>query len=152
LATPTERQARQQADDNLADWIEQQGIEAFVNRWERLGLWESQGKMPAFKKQQLRTQRLTNRVHGLANSLRGMGTGVQPSLWERLAGVKMPAFLLAGSLDEKYVKIGQEMAQKIPNSTLHILEGVGHTGHWEMPALFNNTIFPFFLAPHPTNT
>jgi 2-succinyl-6-hydroxy-2,4-cyclohexadiene-1-carboxylate synthase len=148
LATAEARQTRQQADDTLADWIELHGMEAFVDRWEQLGLWASQEKMPAFAKQQLRAQRLTNRVHGLANSLRGMGTGVQPSLWGELAGLKMPAFILAGSLDEKYVAIGKQMADLIPINQFQVLEGVGHTGHWEMPALFNQTIH-HWLQKHP---
>ena len=36
-------------------------------------------------KQAVRKERLANNPQGLANSLRGMGTGAQPSWWNELA-------------------------------------------------------------------
>ncbi|NKQ35928.1 MAG: hypothetical protein HF973_09980 [Chloroflexi bacterium] len=43
-------------------------------------LWRSQEQLDTAARQKLRQQRLQNNPLGLANSLRGMGTGVQPSL------------------------------------------------------------------------
>lgn len=140
LPTAAERQARQQRDDALADWIETNGIEAFVDRWEALPLWASQAQLPAAKRQTLRTQRLQNDPAGLANSLRGMGTGVQPPLWAALGQVTLPVLLIAGALDEKFVAINRQMAQQLPNARLEIVAGAGHTVHLERPSFFQQVV------------
>jgi hypothetical protein len=38
----------------------------------------------------IRKERLANNPKGLANSLRGMGTGAQPSWWDELKNLKIP--------------------------------------------------------------
>lgn len=143
LQTAAERQARQQRDDALAGWIEAHGIEAFVARWEALPLWASQAQLPAEKRQTLRAQRLANNPQGLANSLRGMGTGVQPPLWRALGDVTMPVLLIAGALDEKFVAINRQMARQIPHARLQIVPGAGHTVHLERPSLFQQFVLNF---------
>ncbi len=90
LATEAERAARRAADDALADRIEAEGIPAFVAFWESLALWQSQERLAEDVRQNLRRQRLQNSATGLAHSLREMGTGVQPSLWDRSAGLDPP--------------------------------------------------------------
>ncbi|MFZ0890477.1 MAG: alpha/beta fold hydrolase, partial [Candidatus Binataceae bacterium] len=47
IADPGERRQRQQADDELARFVESAGIEAFVNRWESMPLFESQRALAA---------------------------------------------------------------------------------------------------------
>ena len=140
LPTPAEQQARIETDNRLADWIEQNGVPAFVHRWEQLPLWASQTKLPALTRNRLRSQRLKNQATGLANSLRGMGTGAQPSLWEDLGQLEMPAILLCGELDQKFVGIGNQMASKIPHCQLYIAPNAGHTIHLEQSNWFTQTI------------
>ncbi|MDQ7033362.1 MAG: alpha/beta fold hydrolase [Anaerolineae bacterium] len=82
LKTEAEREARRKSDNDLADKIEANGIEWFVDYWEKLPLWHTQ--TPG-QRAYLREQRLKNDPVGLANSLRGMGTGVMPSLWDKLS-------------------------------------------------------------------
>jgi 2-succinyl-6-hydroxy-2,4-cyclohexadiene-1-carboxylate synthase len=103
------------------------------NNWERLPLFASQEMLPAAVRAQQRWQRLQNRPAGLAGSLRGMGTGVQPALWGRLPELALPALLLAGALDKKFVAIAQKMARLIPGATLAMVPGAGHTIHLEQP-------------------
>lgn len=136
LRTDTERQARIKQDCELADWIEAEGIEAFVNRWEALPLWESQKSLSQEARHKLRQQRLQNNTLGLANSLRGMGTGRQPAHWEKLRGLHTPTLLIAGALDQKFVNINREMADLLPNASLEIVPEAGHTVHLERPLRF----------------
>ena len=82
--------ARVASDNALADLIERDGIEAFVARWERMPLFATQERLPPAVRARLAAQRRANIPAGLANSLRGIGTGVQPSLWERLGELKIP--------------------------------------------------------------
>lgn len=136
LASAIERQERVTRDRELADWIEAQGIEAFVNRWEQLPLWASQEQLPTETHQRLRQQRLQNNPVGLANSLRGMGTGAQPSLWEKLAELTMPVLLITGELDEKFAAINRQMAEQLQNVRLEMVAGAGHAVHLERPSSF----------------
>jgi 2-succinyl-6-hydroxy-2,4-cyclohexadiene-1-carboxylate synthase len=133
LATAGEQAERAAGDEQLAAFIEAEGIAAFVDYWERLPLFASQEMLPAAVRAQQRWQRLQNRPAGLAGSLRGMGTGVQPALWGRLGEQALPALLLAGALDKKFVAIAQKMARVIPGATLAMVPGAGHTIHLEQP-------------------
>ena len=131
LATHEERTARAAADEALADRIEAGGIAAFVDEWEKLPLFATQRALPEAVQQRVRALRLRNDARGLALSLRGMGTGVQPSLWEALPALRMPVQLIAGQHDAKFVSIARAMAQQISNATLTIAPDAGHTVHLE---------------------
>lgn len=143
LPTAAERAARRQRDNDLADWIETNTMPAFVDRWESLPLWASQHTLPPKTSAALRSQRLTNTPTGLANSLRGMGTGAQPSLWPNLAALNIPTLLIAGELDSKFVGINREMAQQIPAAVLQIIADAGHTVHLERPSTYQQTVLTF---------
>ena len=146
LADPTARAQRRHSDNALADRIERDGIPAFVDFWESLPLWDSQAKLPLTKQLALRQQRLQNSAHGLANSLRGMGTGVQPSLWDNLPQLDKPTLLLAGELDAKFVAINQQMVAHMPHARLEIVPQAGHTIHLEQPAHYAQQVRQFFTA------
>jgi len=143
LADATARQERVRSDEGLADRIEADGIAAFVQEWERLPLFASQQSLPAATQAQLHSQRLRNRPLGLANSLRGMGTGAQPALWEQLAALSMPTLLLAGELDPKFNEIAGQMAAHLPNATVAIVPNAGHTIHLEQPLAFQEQVLTF---------
>jgi 2-succinyl-6-hydroxy-2,4-cyclohexadiene-1-carboxylate synthase len=136
LATAAERSDRTAADNALAGWIEAHSLSEFVARWEALPLFDSQRRLPADVREQQRKLRLGNSPQGLANSLRGMGTGRQPSLWAELAQVAAPTLLLAGELDPKFRAINEQMAAVMPNVQLTIVAGAGHTVHLEQPGDF----------------
>ncbi|GJM41235.1 MAG: putative 2-succinyl-6-hydroxy-2,4-cyclohexadiene-1-carboxylate synthase [Ardenticatenaceae bacterium] len=150
LATEAERIARRQRDEALADWIEANGIEPFVQRWEVLPLWKSQQQLSAEVRSKLRQQRLQNSSVGLANSLRGMGTGAQPSLWPKLPTLTLPTLLLAGELDSKFVGINQKMTKALPNGRLHIIPQAGHTTHLERPSAFETAVINFLQTSNST--
>ena len=144
LATAAERQTRRISDEQLAGRLERDGIEPFVNDWERLPLFASQSRLPQTIRQQLRQQRLHNNPLGLANSLRGMGTGAQPSLWEQLPHIQLPVLLMAGEQDSKFVTIAQQMASQLPRATLALVPDAGHTIHLERPRIFTEQITSFW--------
>lgn len=143
LADAAARQERRRSDEHLAQRIEQDGVRAFVDYWEGIPLFASQRHLPAVQRQRLRDQRLQNRPHGLANSLRGMGTGQQPSLWPELALIAQPTLLLAGQGDEKFTRIARQMAGRLPHATVQIIAGAGHTVHLEAPQIFEKQVAAF---------
>ncbi len=151
LADLLERAQRKNSDEQLADRIERDGIEDFVTYWEHLPLFASQQRLPYEQQQALHEQRVQNRPLGLANSLRGVGTGVQPALQERLAALTIPVLLLAGILDTKFCAIAQHMAQALPNVQVYIVPDAGHTVHLEQPELFDQIVIDFCKTTSPTD-
>ncbi len=143
LATETERKQRRASDEALAETIERDGILAFVERWERLPLFASQRAMPAAARTLLREQRSRNRPSGLANSLRGVGTGAQPSLHDHLSELTLPVLLIAGEFDDKYWTIARDMALQLPQAELRVVAGAGHTVHLERPDQFDALVLDF---------
>lgn len=143
LPTDTERKARMRRDTALANSIERNGIEAFVDYWESLPLWESQARLPVVVQEKLRTERLANNPGGLANSLRGIGTGTQPYLLDRLAEIKVPSLFIAGQDDTGFSATARQMHAAVTESLLCIVPESGHTVHLEQPDLFNRTVLDF---------
>ncbi|MFQ3633451.1 MAG: 2-succinyl-6-hydroxy-2,4-cyclohexadiene-1-carboxylate synthase [Roseiflexus sp.] len=146
LATEAERAARRAQDEALATRIEQYGIEAFVDEWERLPLWASQRQAPEDMRQRLRAQRLRNTPAELAASLRSMGTGAQPSFWDDLPRLSVPTLAITGALDEKFTAIARDMCARCPMMTHWIIEGAGHATHLERPAEFVQRVIDFIAA------
>jgi 2-succinyl-6-hydroxy-2,4-cyclohexadiene-1-carboxylate synthase len=144
LATEQERADRIAADEALARKLETEGLEAFIDYWQSIPLWDSQ-KTTLTEPQRvaLRQQRLAQRATGLANSLRGMGTGSQMWVGDRLGNLGVPVLLTAGRLDTKFSAIAAEMAQAIPDARLEIIEAAGHCAHLEQPAAFNAVLLDF---------
>jgi 2-succinyl-6-hydroxy-2,4-cyclohexadiene-1-carboxylate synthase len=145
LRSDEERQQRTLNDERLAKNILESGIEAFVERWGNIPLFSSQKRLPEKKQFAIRQQRLTNSEKGLANSLLGMGTGSQPSWWDKLTDLNMPVLLLAGELDEKFCTIAKSMQLLFKNSDLEIISEAGHAIHVEKPLKFGK-IVSVFLA------
>jgi 2-succinyl-6-hydroxy-2,4-cyclohexadiene-1-carboxylate synthase len=134
IADAAERAARVESDSLLADTIEREGVPAFVDRWERLPLWESQFSLSPTVRERLRAQRLRNGAAGLANSLRGAGAGLDEPLLDRLPAQRAPALILAGALDVKYAAHAKAIAAAMPAARLEIVADAGHAIHLERPA------------------
>lgn len=143
LGDKAERQTRRDQDEALADRIETEGLLAFVTAWEDLPLFATQKRLPSNVRAALRAQRLSNSRRGLAGSLRGMGTGAQPSLWGRLGAIDRPVLLLAGALDDKFVAVNTQMAASIRGAQLQIIPDAGHAVHLERPEVFDAAVLDF---------
>lgn len=144
LEPEEERLARIDKDNQLAERIERVGIHEFVDYWEKIPLFSTQEqRLSDVRKQSIRQERLENSTQGLANSLRGMGTGVQPSWWDRLAYFQKPVLLLVGEDDQKFCMIGEKMHKLFPNSKILIINDTGHAIHVEQPEIFGKIVFDY---------
>jgi 2-succinyl-6-hydroxy-2,4-cyclohexadiene-1-carboxylate synthase len=141
-----ERAARIASDRALADRIERDGIEAFIDEWEKLPLWATQSDLPESVRRALRAQRLRNSARGLANSLRGMGAGAQEPVRARLGELSMPVLLVAGEQDQKYRDLAAEMRERIAGARADIIEGAGHAVHLERPEVFAPIVKEFLAS------
>jgi 2-succinyl-6-hydroxy-2,4-cyclohexadiene-1-carboxylate synthase len=146
LRDPEVRMTRAAQDAMLADAIERDGIEAFVQQWEGQPLFATQAAIAEERRAALHIQRMQNNPTGLANSLRGFGQGVMMPLHDFLAEIDMPTLIIAGALDEKYCEVGREMSARIPGAWFKIVEGAGHAVHFEQAQIFQGLVNDFLTA------
>lgn len=134
IADPQQRAARRSADDALAQRIEAHGVEAFVDEWLAQPLFASLRRGGARFMARERAARLANDARGLAASLRALGPGAQPSLFDALPGVDVPVLLVAGALDERFVAAAHDLAARLPRAEVCVIADAGHAVHVERPA------------------
>lgn len=127
------RTARVADDERLAQRILDEGVPAFVDYWESIPLFASQRSLPVETRAAIRAGRLSCDPTGLANSLRGMGTGAQEPLHERLRELAMPVLAMAGELDNRYTEIARELAAAVPRGRCSVVPNAGHAAHIENP-------------------
>ncbi|MEM1502457.1 2-succinyl-6-hydroxy-2,4-cyclohexadiene-1-carboxylate synthase [Domibacillus sp. 8LH] len=145
LESEEERAARRQSDEKLAQRIEQEGVASFVDFWESIPMFASQKKLPAAVQEKVRRERLAQSAEGLASSLRLMGTGSQPSYWNRLQMLSMPVLLLTGTQDEKFTRIACRMKERLPFCEWIQFDGAGHAIHVEQREKFGTIVKTFLL-------
>ena len=127
-----ERAARRAADDALADSLEADGVDAFLDRWLALPLFASLSPDAADP-----ADRRRNTAAGLASSLRHAGTGAQDDLWPRLGELSMPVLVVAGDRDTKFRAIAERAADAIgANASFALVPDAGHAAHLEQPDAF----------------
>jgi 2-succinyl-6-hydroxy-2,4-cyclohexadiene-1-carboxylate synthase len=123
------RAARRDADERLAQEIERDGVDAFLERWLAQPLFAT---LPR-ERSGFDERRAGNTVADLQHQLRVLGQGAQPSNWDRLAELRMPVLLIVGELDTKYVDIAERMAERIADVRVEVIPGAGHACHLEQP-------------------
>lgn len=146
LLAESERASRVLSDETLAQLIQNDGVEAFIRTWENLPMWTTQTTLPEGVRREVRNLRLANNTVGLANSLRGMGSGVQPSFHGQLSKLKAPTLIIAGAEDSKFAEIARQMSDLVHNSRLWIVPEAGHTVHLEKPGLFSHEVLGFIRS------
>lgn len=131
LEDEDERKARREQDEALAKRLEREGIAPFVDAWAELPLFETQRRLPEAVRAAQKERRLRNDPAALAACLRGLGTGVQPSFWDRLGDVRARTLLVTGEEDGKFTDVAEQMARRIPECRQVVVPGVGHAVHLE---------------------
>lgn len=137
LDNANDRKARKAGDDALADKIEKGSIENFVSYWESQTLFGSQARLPSEERIKLRAERLANNVCGLANSLRGIGVGVQVPLYKELPRLAVPCLFVSGEEDAKFTGIAHRMRSLVIRGQVLVVAESGHCVHMEQPVIFN---------------
>jgi 2-succinyl-6-hydroxy-2,4-cyclohexadiene-1-carboxylate synthase len=123
LADEAERAARRADDERLAAFADGATIEQFADRWAAQPLFAA---TPPEAARIWREDLLRNDPRALAAVLRAMGTGAMAPLWDRLPALTMPATILAGAEDPKFIALGERLAAALPNGQLVVVEGAGH--------------------------
>lgn len=136
IETAREREERHANELLLATRIERDGLTWFAPYWENQPVIRSQETIrPTWLGPMRRRRRRLDPV-SLAHSLRNLGTGAMPPLWNRLHSLRMPAVLFVGTQDTKFLNIADEMRRRCPSLLLSTIPGAGHCAHLENPRAF----------------
>ncbi|MEB3343082.1 2-succinyl-6-hydroxy-2,4-cyclohexadiene-1-carboxylate synthase [Okeania sp.] len=142
LKTKKERSLRYQADFKLANKLENSNFEEFLWNWYSQPLFASLRQDNNFEN--VIKKRLENNQLELAKSLRSLGIGNQPSLWNKLSNHQIPTLLIVGEYDDKFQVINTEMAKLCRVAQVKIIPESGHNIHWENPREWVESIIIFW--------
>ena len=138
IADRNERAARAEADDMLADGVERDGVDAFLASWLAQPMFAT---VPADAPGLADRRRLTPEY--LAACLRLLGAGVMEPMWNELSQVKVPVWLVTGTLDTKYTAIARRMLERMHPGVAHMQLDGGHALPVEQPAVLGGLISAF---------
>ncbi|MFP2896584.1 2-succinyl-6-hydroxy-2,4-cyclohexadiene-1-carboxylate synthase [Corallococcus sp. 4LFB] len=142
-----ERSERREADAKLVDFIRAKGVDAFVERWEALPLFDGLRRLPEPEQAALRERRKACTAQGLAGALETLGLGVQPDYWPSLHRQRLPTLLLTGDQDVKFTTLARRMAAELPVVWRHAFAGVTHAPHLEAPEEYVREVLSFLQTP-----
>jgi 2-succinyl-6-hydroxy-2,4-cyclohexadiene-1-carboxylate synthase len=145
------RAARRAHDEMWARRFETEPIKEVLADWYGQPVFASLASKPGLKRE-LIERRAKNDPRDVARALRGMGAGVIPSLWHRLADVKFPILFVAGGLDPKYVEIARCAAGLCPQGRAAIVPGAGHALCEEAPEELAKIVRAFLDSSTRTTT
>ena len=131
-----DRTERIRSDEELANYIESHSIEEFVELWMNKEIFNTQRRFSNEKLKNIRKMKTLNSKIGLANSLRGFGTGKMGYFSSNLSHINCPVLLITGELDTKFTKINSALKKKFPNAKHKIIKNAGHNTHLEEPGRF----------------
>lgn len=126
--------ARRAAEDR--EWItllRREGAAAFVREWEARPLFASQARLSPSVLEAQAAVRCGHHPEGLAVALERLGLAVMPDWRPHLEAVSISVALLAGELDETFLALARDTADRLPAGRLVIAPGAGHNLVLEAP-------------------
>jgi 2-succinyl-6-hydroxy-2,4-cyclohexadiene-1-carboxylate synthase len=117
-----ERAQRLAADERLAQRLESEPFEDFIESWRTQPLFAQD---PPEVGEMARADQRRNDPLALAAVMRGLSVGAMEPLWDRLGELEMPVTFLAGDRDAKFREIGERFVRVCPGARTLVVEG-GH--------------------------
>ncbi len=139
------REKRIENDEKKAELILSSDMNNFIKFWMDQDIFDSQKNLPAELIEKISNKKSLNNKTGLANSLRGSGTGRMVYLREQINKLRFPVLLITGQLDNKFCRINSDMLKYLNNAKHVIIPEAGHNIHLEKPDLFLNVINDFLI-------
>ncbi|HET7545098.1 MAG TPA: alpha/beta fold hydrolase [Polyangiaceae bacterium] len=140
LDSESERVSRRAADEHWCELLLKHGTLAFVDAWQAQPLWATQARLDPRALQGKRSERLSHDPAGLVRSLRVTGLAEMPNYRGQLAQLELPLTLVAGSLDAKFCRLAQHMAEAVAGAELAIVDGAGHDLLLERPEFITELV------------
>jgi 2-succinyl-6-hydroxy-2,4-cyclohexadiene-1-carboxylate synthase len=138
IADPTERAARVEADELLADSVERHGVHSFLADWLAQPMFAS---VPPDAPGLTDRRKLTPEF--LAACLRRLGAGAMGPMWSDVSTLTMPVMLVTGTRDEKYTAIARRMLERMHTRVSLVQLDGGHALPLEQPAVLGGLITAF---------
>ena len=132
------RRERVASDEVLAESVERDGVDAFLEQWLAQPLFAT---VPPDAPGLSERRGLTARY--LAHCLRVLGAGAMEPMWDRLSELAMPIALVTGRADAKYEKIALAMLERLRGEAMHVRLDGGHALPLEQPAVLGGFIASF---------
>jgi len=142
------RAQRRLLDKQRAAALDSAGLDAFVENWYDMPIFQSLHRHPA-KLAALKIQRKRNQAAWISKLIVELSPGHQVPLWDRMVELGMPVLLLAGRDDKKYLDITSKMVDTLAGAQQVCIPEAGHVTHWEQPKNFSDIVSHFLLAESP---
>ncbi len=146
-----QRKERVKSDLELAEFIENNSIENFIDYWMNLDIFNTQRRFSNEKINDIRNKKLGNNKLGLAKSLRGFSAGLMQPVYDQLKNMEKRTLLITGDLDSKYTEINNKILKLLPNAEHKIIKNAGHNVHLEEPKEFIKTVNDFLSTNDKSN-
>ncbi|MCH8027313.1 MAG: 2-succinyl-6-hydroxy-2,4-cyclohexadiene-1-carboxylate synthase [candidate division Zixibacteria bacterium] len=130
--TEKEREARVESDVIVINRLKTQTMHEFITNWYSQALFSSI-RQDSSNFEKLLKDRSENNAEALSKSLKFMGTGVQPVLWDILPDLIPPTLLIVGANDNKFKSVALEMAERSAAIRVVTIQSAGHNAHFERP-------------------
>lgn len=140
------REAFRARCDAWAADLRENGVAAFMDRWETLPLFASQRALSADVRARVRSDRVAHDAEELASSLTEAGQHCQAGEADSLAALACAAecgvrvVYVHGSLDEKYGAVARRVAELVPAARIEGITRAGHNVHLEQPEAFARVV------------
>lgn len=140
------REAFRARGDAWAADLRENGVAAFMDRWETLPLFASQRALSADVRARVRSDRVAHDAEELASSLTEAGQHCQAGEADSLAALACAAecgvrvVYVHGSLDEKYGAVARRVAELVPAARIEGIARAGHNVHLEQPEAFARVV------------
>ncbi len=146
-ATEQDREAAAASDTARAESLRTDGLEVFMDAWEKLPLFSSQAHLPQETQAAIRSRRLANNAEALACTFENAGQHCMPDrtcVLDALRNAEFPVLYICGALDEKYCALADILGNA--KVSVQIIDGVGHNVHLEDPAHYIGVLEAFLDA------
>jgi 2-succinyl-6-hydroxy-2,4-cyclohexadiene-1-carboxylate synthase len=138
IVDASERTARVESDEALAQSLEHDGVDPFLDRWlaqpmfatvppDASGLQERHALSASY----------------LAHCLRVLGAGAIEPMWDRLGELEVPVALVTGRSDAKYERLANLMLERLRDGAVHVQLDGGHALPLEQPRALGAFIAAF---------
>ena len=138
IADEGERARRRELDRVRAAALRSLPFDLWLETWYGMDLFASLRASAAYEP--MLARRREGRPEALASALEAFSPGRMPPLGQRLATCPVPALLMAGSLDAKYVASNATLAEANPAFAAATVAGAGHAPQLERPDDFHDAV------------
>lgn len=145
LQNETDKSERLKNDFALAEKINSDGIEKFIDYWMKIPLFNTLNNLSGDKYKSIVLSKLNNSVTGLSNSLRGFSTGNMDIELHKLNNANIPVLLITGRLDTKFTNINKYLKNEFKNAVHEVIDNAGHNTHTEKEEEYISIVTNFLI-------